>query len=304
MHTPNIFVQIAAYRDPQLLPTLREMDRTAFHPELLRFGICRQFHAHDKFNDLSSYRTDRRVRLIDVPCHLSRGACWARSLTQQFYWGEEYTLQIDSHMRFATGWDGALLDMFQQLQASCGVARPLLTAYLPMFDPGSDHPGKRDTAPSQMIFNRFTADGVLLNRSRARPEWRALQFPVRARFFSGHFAFAEGRFRARSPYDPYLYFHGEEISMAVRAYTHGYDLFHPHRTVLWHCYERRYRDRHWDDHPDWYKADGASHARVRALLSASPDKADFGCYGLGKARSLRDYERFASISFTKRISLV
>jgi len=93
--------------------------------------------------------------------------------------------------------------------------------------------------------------------------------------------------------------------MAVRSYTHGYDLFHPHRTLLWHCYERRYRDRHWDDHATWYKADEASHARVRALLGALPgNAANFGCYGLGKARSLRDYERFAGISFEKRTSLI
>lgn len=156
-----------------------------------------------------------------------------------------------------------------------------------------------------MTFSRFSSDGVLLNRARAMPEWRGLQTPVRARFFSGHFAFAEGRFVREVPYDPYLYFHGEEISMAVRAYTHGYDLFHPHRTLLWHCYERAYRDRHWDDHDSWYRTDLASHARVRTLLGVSSSGGtNFGHYGLGEIRSLEAYERFAGINFKKRISFI
>ena len=209
------------------------------------------------------------------------------------------------HMRVAAGWDAGLIDMLRQLRSRCGIAKPLLTTYLPTFDPESDDPAKRDDVPAQMIFGRFSDDGVLLNRARVMPQWRSLQFPVRARFFSGHFAFAEGRFVLEVPYDPYLYFHGEEISMAVRAYTHGYDLFHPHRTLLWHCYERNYRDRHWDDHTTWYKADQKSHARVRNLLGASPaEKMYFGCYGLGKMRSLEDYERFSGINFRKRISLI
>jgi hypothetical protein len=300
----RIFVQIASYRDPQLLPTLRDLDRTGRRPEFLRFGICRQFHPGDQFNDLGTYRTDGRVRMIDVPCLVSRGACWARSLTQELYSGEEYTLQIDSHMRFAPGWDVALTEMLRSLQSHCGIPKPLLTAYAPTFDPEVDDLQKRDHMPVQMIFSRFSEGGVLLNRARSAPEWCKLAFPVRARFFSGHFAFAEGRFVRDVPYDPHLYFHGEEISMAVRAYTHGYDLFHPHRSLIWHSYKRDYRDRHWDDHAAWYKADQASFARVRALLGISHRNGiHFGRYGLGKARSLRDYEQFAGINFANKTAL-
>ena len=43
------------------------------------------------------------------------------------------------------------------------------------------------------------------------------------------------------PYDPTLYFLGEEITLAVRAYTHGYDLFHPSETIVWHEYTRNGR---------------------------------------------------------------
>ena len=65
---------------------------------------------------------------------------------------------------------------------------------------------------------------------------------------SAHFLFAPGKFVEDVPYDPELYFHGEEISLALRAFTHGYDLFHPSQHILWHFYSRAEHAKHWSDH--------------------------------------------------------
>jgi hypothetical protein len=54
---------------------------------------------------------------------------WARNLTQQLYDNEEYTLQIDSHMRFAPNWDDEMIKMIKQLQKK-GHEKPLLTGYV------------------------------------------------------------------------------------------------------------------------------------------------------------------------------
>ena len=74
-----------------------------------------------------------------------------------------------------------------------------------------------------------------------------------ARFYSAHFCFAPGSFCLEVPHDPNYYFHGEEISVAVRAYTWGYDLFHPHKIICWHEYTRKNRTKQWDDDKEWYK---------------------------------------------------
>jgi Glycosyltransferase (GlcNAc) len=42
-----IFVSIAAYRDPELVPTVRDCLATAAHPDQLRFGICWQHGSED-----------------------------------------------------------------------------------------------------------------------------------------------------------------------------------------------------------------------------------------------------------------
>ena len=54
----KIFVQIAAYRDPQLIPTIKNMLENAKRPKNLRLAIARQFHPDDKFDDLSKFEND------------------------------------------------------------------------------------------------------------------------------------------------------------------------------------------------------------------------------------------------------
>ena len=49
---PKIFVQIASYRDPQLVPTIENMLAQAKKPKNLVFGICRQYHPEDGFDNL------------------------------------------------------------------------------------------------------------------------------------------------------------------------------------------------------------------------------------------------------------
>ncbi len=54
----KIFVQIASYRDPQLIPTIKNMLENAKNPQNITIGIARQFHPDDKFDDLSEYENE------------------------------------------------------------------------------------------------------------------------------------------------------------------------------------------------------------------------------------------------------
>lgn len=48
----RIFIQIAAYRDPELLKTIEDCLKNADHPENLRFGICWQHNIDDQWDNL------------------------------------------------------------------------------------------------------------------------------------------------------------------------------------------------------------------------------------------------------------
>ena len=147
----KIFIQIASYRDPELIKTIESAIDNAKKPKNLVFGIARQFHPDDKFDDLSKYEKDGRFRILNIPYLDSKGACWARNQIQQLYKDEKYTLQIDSHMRFAPNWDEEMINMIKQLQKK-GYKKPLLTGYVSSFDPDND-PAGRAMEPWRMVFS-------------------------------------------------------------------------------------------------------------------------------------------------------
>jgi len=295
----KIFIQIASYRDPELVKTIKSAIENAKKPKNLVFGIARQFHPEDGFDNLSEYSDDKRFRVLNIPYLESKGACWARNLIQQLYDGEEYTLQIDSHMRFAPNWDDEMIKMVKQLQKK-GYPKPLLTGYVSSFDPDNDPQG-RVQEPWRMAFDRFIPEGAVFFLPETIPGWQDLKEPVTARFYSAHYCFTLGQFSKEVQHDPDYYFHGEEISIAARAYTWGYDLFHPHKVLIWHEYTRKGRTKQWDDDKQWVERNNFCHKKNRALFGMDNEPPmDHGEFGFGPVRTLRDYEKYSGLLFSKR----
>ena len=297
-----IFISIASYRDAQLVPTVIDLITKADAPSLLRFGICWQ-HG-DEVTSLP-FEGDPRFRVLDIDWRESRGACWARAEIMKLHQGEQWFLQVDSHCRFAQGWDTRLI----RIAGLTGSSRPILSTYANPFTPQDADSDSREVlagTPLQMAVEAFTDDGI--------PMLKPLPFPagtfdtaLRARFVSAGFLFAPGSFVREVPYDPELYFFGEEISMTLRSWTSGYDLFHPAETIVWHDYIRAYATRHWEDHDPaksekthtWGELDLRSREKVICLFDPASKPAPFG---LGTARTLADYEAYAGISFALRKS--
>lgn len=296
----KIFVQIASYRDPQLKPTLKDMLKNAKNPERIIVGIAWQHNKEDNWDELDEYKDNPNFRILDIDYKESKGVCWARHAVQQLYKGEEYTLQIDSHMRFIENWDEELINMVKNLQKK-GHKKPLLTSYVSSFDPERDPEG-RTQSPWGMNFDRFIPEGAVFFLPAEIPNWRNLKEPVPARFYSAHFCFTLGIFSEEVQHNPEYYFHGEEISIAVRAFTHGYDLFHPHKIICWHEYTRKGRTKQWDDDKDWVNKNSKSHLTNRKLFGMDGEiqEGHDGKYGFGKERTLRDYEKYAGLLFSKR----
>ena len=249
---------------------------------------------------MDEFKNDERFKIIDIDYRESKGACWARNVLQQNYTNEKYTLQLDSHHRFIENWDEELINMFEGL-VSKGHKKPLLTSYISSFDPDND-PNGRVTIPWKMNFDRFIPEGAVFFLPAGIDNYKELNEPIPARFYSAHFAFTLGDFVKEVPHDPEYYFHGEEISIAVRAYTWGYDLFHPHKIIAWHEYTRKGRTKQWDDDKEWSGRNKNSHLRNRKLFEMDDEKKDidFGIYDFGNVRTLEDYERYAGLSFKNR----
>ena len=71
----TIFIQIASYRDPQLLPTIKDCLDKAKYPDNLRFGIAWQHHPNDLWDSLDCYISDNRFKILDIDYRDSQGVC-------------------------------------------------------------------------------------------------------------------------------------------------------------------------------------------------------------------------------------
>ena len=56
----SIFVQIASYRDPELLPTLRNLINQAQFPDRLKICIAHQHSPDDPWDSLTEFKNDNR----------------------------------------------------------------------------------------------------------------------------------------------------------------------------------------------------------------------------------------------------
>lgn len=331
---PTIFVSIASYRDPETPHTLHSLFAQSSCPSRVFIGVCFQC---DEKEDADCFSLEglppewaRNVRSIRLPWRDARGPVWARYLIQtHLLQDEDFFLQIDAHTRAAHHWDERLICMLRR----CGSSKPVLSSYpLPYEGRGLDsissseaHTTLLCTLPTAKAFDKH---GML--RFRARLLADAPTGPVPSAFWAAGFSFSSAALAHEVPYDPYLpfLFFGEEVSMAARMWTRGWDVFAPDEHVLFHLWSRCHRSTFWEL-PDSETEKLASQQRVRQLLcglvlhdeldpvdchamtkdvsisrSGVVEKdtilarpAGDAIWGLGHLRSLHEYEAYSGVDF-------
>lgn len=284
-----IYIQIASYRDAELPLTIESALDSAEHPERLRFGICWQYDEASAA-DLDPWLHDPRFRVDEVYYRHTEGCCWARSRINDLYDGEAYTLQIDAHMRFAERWDTRFIEMLGATPSPL----PLLTTYPPGYKKLPDGSESRATTVGvqRLRIDYIRPNLTIRQKCEMAPD---IERPGKSAFIGAGLIFTLGRFCLDVPYDPEMYFECEEISLAARAFTSGYDFYYPNENLVWHHYDHPH-PKHWEDRNTTGR--GKIEAdRLRILLLG--DSASLHPYGLGTVRSLADYERHAGICFAE-----
>lgn len=302
----TIFVSVASYCDDLLLQTLADCHDKAAAPEAVFFGVVNQDEI-DIRQQLNALPYRKQIRYLHINPLDSRGVSWARYIAYSLYGGEDYFLQIDAHMQFDVGWDEILIRQLQELAKVS--AKPILTAYPHPFEMKDGRPELQPVGKGKVMYLRPKADQELT------PESPAVRFhtllhpagePVCGGHIAGGFLFTLGAFIEEVPYDPYLYFTGEEHSLAARAYTHGWDIFHPVEIPLYHLYRKadeKHRGQHWDERFEserqvkWQELRQRGMDRLRQLLL---DGKISGTYGLGKARGVEGLQPLSGVDYPKR----
>ena len=172
--------------------------------------------------------------------------------------------------------------------------KPILTAYAFQYDPNNDKDLKPIASTLRPI--DFKSNGILFFKSFANKH-NQYNKPYRARLIGGHFLFTLGQHCKEYAYDPNLYYAGDELTLSLRSYPLGYDLFHPHNNVIWHYYKRSSAQKHWDNigMNNISDKEQLNIKRIQQMLGQADYGIDLGIYGLGKNRSIADYEKYSGI---------
>jgi Glycosyltransferase (GlcNAc) len=307
----SIFVSIASYRDPLLGFTMASAYDHAKYPERLNFAVIDQ-DLVDAAYPIPRHIPTQQVRYVKIEAAQSRGCCWARSLAMSLYQDEDYYLQVDSHTLFAQNWDDTLV---QSMQVCLGhSSRAVISSYPSAFTfvdgiatPSSD---------INVVNAAVVTPGALFSKDHPCLIFKNKKITnagaVHGYHISAGCLFAPGKFVQHIPYDPYLYFNEEEQNLALRLYTHGWDIYHVHGVPIYHLYNMEpekmgvdSRRLHWHDSTDqqiekpaWWAQVERAKARMATLLWGNSQ--ELGRYGLGTQRSLQDYAQMCGVDYANR----
>jgi hypothetical protein len=211
-------------------------------------------------------------------------------------------------MFFESDWDDQLLSQWLMLKTQS--AKPIISTYPYGFEFEDEKPVIKINVSKKTTLVLRPHPETTLSETNATLRFRAehvfTREPVLGCHLAGGFLFAAGSFVEEVPYDPRLYFHGEEQSLAVRAYTHGWDIFHHPHIPLFHLYKMpntAHNTHHW--HPEWeklrdFKFTQLTELAKTRLMDLVFERRDLGRYGLGKTRTLDEFAKFSGIDYAKR----
>ena len=304
----RIFISIASFEDPLLKYTIASCYENAKYKENLVFGVF------DQSNDHLTFDSSINIRYKTCAPAESLGVCWARSKIQtELMEDEELYLQVDSHTLFGKDWDVYILD--QYIKAKTWLDNPVFSGY-----PRSFVCLKTENAfnvDEEFVFvpkddwDVENARNYTYVVTAVKPFESGLHCGQQARMISpkqyrgfllaGGFIFAESRWTKEVPYDPEIYFTGEESTLALRTFTHGYDIVHIPNIPFWHEYNtseyKPQRKIHWEVEKESYaKLREKSNPRKDFVLSGK----DTGKYGIGDKRTLKEYACFSGINYKQK----
>ena len=309
----SIFISIASYQDPLLVSTIFSAYENAENKNDLIFSICDQ---SDNTIDINGVTFSDQIHYDHVNPLFSKGPCWARHRAQSFFNEEDFFLQVDSHTQFAPEWDSIFIKQLEKISANQEIddyfKKPIITSYPRSFKVLDFEKGlfELNTGDKHTQVITYRKDSLFLKGSFSRQ----IGIPTKhtdithAILLAAGCIFTKGAFVKEIPYDPNYYFYGEELSLAMRAFTNGYSFFHIPDVPLFHLYTDTSdipRKLHWDPEDDqkravkWTELDKKSLNRLDDLFADKVEEP----LSLGKERSLEDYALISGIDLKNNLVL-
>eukprot|EP01060_Flectonema_neradi_P040462 TRINITY_DN9218_c0_g1_i1.p1 TRINITY_DN9218_c0_g1~~TRINITY_DN9218_c0_g1_i1.p1 ORF type:complete len:435 (+),score=55.09 TRINITY_DN9218_c0_g1_i1:63-1367(+) len=301
--SPTVHVLIAAYRDKLCGRTVAELFNYSATPDKLTVGVIEQFEEGD-MRCLEDYcrRMEEmtpghcpyknQIRIKELPAHSMHGPMHARSFSGELLGDEDFCLQVDAHTQPTKNWDTRLIEEWSHAENEYAV----LSTYLQRVeDMASREIGSNINNWHEVPLMCSTVGGMFgMVRNQQASAGKMLTRPLRSCFWGAGFSFSKCHAERRVPHDPHTrgVFDGEEFTRAIRLFTHGYDVYAPSHSLLFHDYTVAQ-----SDPKKWHAGSSGgksvqSYARLKGFLGLPQGiPQNMGKYGFGTVRTKEQYEQ-------------
>ncbi|EED91807.1 predicted protein, partial [Thalassiosira pseudonana CCMP1335] len=231
----SVFLSVASYRDEFCPGTLNEAFSKARNPENLFVGLVQQ-NCEENSNEGKKYCNNGQIRLLKMKETESLGPYMARYFASKMWMGEQWYMQIDSHMTFAQDWDALSIEMLNNAPSD----KPVISHYPPPHT--ADLVEKSKVAAPRLCGPVFATSELEAQIIRLEGSYNydsvKLSIPRFAPFVAAGYLVAHSDILREVPFDPFLpyIFMGEETILSARLWTSGYDIFSPTISLLGHHY--------------------------------------------------------------------
>lgn len=311
-HESPILIQIAAFRDHRCGRTLHDGFKKAINPDRIFFSVVDQIKEGEDQGCLEQYcalaQQDRpddpcpytdQINIITVPAESSRGPVVARArqldalsehwkhLHAESTSGTDggFCLQIDAHSMFDPEWDRRAIAIWMSAKNEFAV----LATYIPNLDqmgnPFVAAGMNRKTVNVPHMYRTLLGTGGVPRNTRAA-SMENMPRAVLGSLWAAGMSFSKCHAEAIVPNDPYMrgIFDGEEYSKGARLFTHGYDMYTPHRNYVYHDYGHTK-----SKSLSWQQNDLRSHKKPK--VSSAEDLIEGSVsYRIRESESIMDHE--------------
>lgn len=356
----SIFLAVASYRDPECPYTVKNAFLQADNPQSLNVGVvqmncyagcftgayktkesftktgpdkdCVQEFCSSKLG--AHHCREQRVRILRLDESEAYGPMFARYLLTKMYRGEEFYIQIDSHIQFRKGWDTTTAEMMRKTltypHSALSNYPPGFAGHLSGIKSWPRYSGAKEPAPNALCgvdFEKYADQerwSMKLKRNARNKiiespyEFKiGVPIPRHACFAAGGFFAVHGSFIHAAPVDPFLpyVFWGEEMYISMLLWTSGYDIYAPSVDVVRHHYDREGAPHFWD-FMDFLYEDNLHNSVIGFVLGRlqhamhfpgyeDPDRVKpqsllvrMDKYKLGSKRSVEDFFKFVGMNLT------
>lgn len=291
----SIFVQIASYHDFELSKTILHAIKQSSKKHEIHFGV---FNCYYENNDIYIPKVDN-LKIIEKKAPDGIGVGRSRNIANSLYDGQDYYLQCDSHTRFKENWDDFLISEIKRYQEA-GIKKPLLTTYPGTYRYDDNLEEVIDWANNVNATN--LSDNIEQFKNNLIPNQRAIdpEGTVFNKSVSAGSIFTVGEF-ANTDFNDKIAFWGEEIFIAAKSWTNGFDLMIPSSQQLFHLYydhnqplQRNGRRHAWKDFVQVFNDMVVeSNAEIKRIFQEEV----IGKNALGTERTLEEFGIYSGLNF-------